>query len=90
MVLARQPGGLRIAGVVHAQALGTRVHELNKVRQAAWIGPAQGMGSTVFTRHQRQVQQFATAERGTHGKPGGAAFFGVDIGLADGDFLIRG
>ncbi|MPM93935.1 hypothetical protein SDC9_141077 [bioreactor metagenome] len=89
LVAAGQARRLHIVCGHHADLACLAVHARHECRHAARIGAAQCMRSAVFAGHQRQMQQFATAERRAHRQARAAEFFGVHIILRDGDGLVH-
>ena len=88
LVFARQAGGLDILCIGHAQRLGLEVHLRDECRQAAGVAAPQRVRGPVFAGHQGQMHQLATGQLGAHFEARTAAFFGVNVVLADGDDLV--
>ena len=88
-VAAGQAGWLHIGGIPHPDGHRFLVHQADKTRQTAGIGASKRVGCTVFTGHQRQMQQLATAEFRADTQAGMAALFRVHIVLGNGDGLIQ-
>ena len=69
----------------HAKAFSAVVHGFDKQGHATRISSAQCVCSAIFTGHQGQVQQVTAAEYRANSQTRGAALFGVNIILGDGD-----